>query len=336
MASLYVSLDELQSLAVQALIAHNTSGSNARSVAAALVAAEADGLAGQGLSCLESYCTQTQNGKVDGHAIPTLRKTASGVLRVNAKGGFAYPALFQAIEQLSEMVQFTGIAAAAVTNSHHCGSAGYHVEQLADKGLIGLMFSNTPKVIAPWGGQSPLFGINPVAFAAPRAHIAPLVIDLSLAQGTRGRIQQAAEAQNRIPEGWALDSEGNPTTDPHAAMSGAMLPIGEAKGAGLVLMVEILAAALTASQFGYEAGSFFAGSDTPSNVGQLIIAINPAPLSDGGFANRLEALLETILQQSGTRLPGSRRVAQRANARRHGIQMSQESFEELRQLGEQA
>ena len=133
------------------------------------------------------------------------------------------------------------------------------MEALARSGLIGLFFSNGPSAIAPWGGSKGVFSTNPIAFAAPRGARDPLVIDMSLSKVARGKINLAAQKGEAIPEGLALDSDGQPTTDAKAALAGTMLPMGDAKGAQLVLMVEILAAALSASHFGYEAGSFFSG-----------------------------------------------------------------------------
>ena len=252
-----LSLAQLHQLAVKALKLHNTSEPNANMVARALVAAEADGLGGHGLSRLPSYCAQSASGKVDGHAVPVATLVADSAIRVDAQHGFAFRALALAVEELCKLAPKNGIAVAAITHSHHCGAAGYHVEALARQGMVGLMFANTPRAIAPWGGKTGVFGTNPIAFAAPRKSKDPLVIDLSLSKVARGKIMVARQNKEPIPKGWALDSSGQPTTDPEAALSGTMLPMGEAKGAALVLMVEVLSAALTASHFGFEASSFF-------------------------------------------------------------------------------
>lgn len=202
------SLEQLHHQAVKALTLHNTSKANANMVATALVAAEADGLGGHGLSRLPSYCAQSASGKVDGHAVPVASQVAGAAVKIDARHGFAYPAMEQAINKLCTLTPETGIAVAAVTNSHHCGAAGYHVEKLAQKGLVGLLFANTPKAIAPWGGQKGIFGTNPIAFAVPRKNKEPLVIDLSLSKVARGKIMVANRDKQPIPEGWALDSAG--------------------------------------------------------------------------------------------------------------------------------
>lgn len=332
MSTVTLRLSDLTGLARDVLIAHDTNDSNAEQVATALTAAEADGQSGHGASRIPSYAAQAKSGKVNGHAVPKLKKVAAAALRVDARGGFAYPALNLAVEALIELTRETGTGGVAITNSHHSGVAAHHVEPLARAGLIGLSFGNTPQGIAPWGGTKGLFGTNPIAFAAPRKRADPLVIDMSLSKVARGRINIAAQKGEPIPEGWAVDAEGRPTTDPKAALAGTMLPMGDTKGAQLVLMVEILAAALTASQFGYEASSFFSAEGDPPRVGQFLIAIDPDPLSRNQFGERLEDLIAAILAQPGTRLPGERRYALRANAETHGVALSQKLYDTLLEM----
>jgi (2R)-3-sulfolactate dehydrogenase (NADP+) len=324
-----INLAELHRMVVKALCVHGTEASNAEQVAHALVAAEADGLPGHGLSRLTSYCAQVASGKIDGHAVPDLSQVANAVIVVDANYGFAYPAVDLAIEKLVALTQKTGVALAAITHSHHCGAAGYHVEALARQGLVALMFANTPKAIAPWGGTQAVFGTNPIAFAAPRRKNKPLVIDLSLSKVARGKILVASQQGNPIPEGWALDDRGKPTTNPDAALSGTMLPIGDAKGTVLAFMVEVLAAALTSSRFGFESSSFFSAEGSPPEVGQLLIAIAPGPISNGKFETRLEVLIEEILRQGDTRLPGDRRQGLREKAYRNGIRLTDKQYKKI-------
>jgi (2R)-3-sulfolactate dehydrogenase (NADP+) len=196
-----------------------------------------------------------------------------------------------------------------------------------------LLFANTPRAIAPWGCRIGVFGTNPIAFAAPRINRNPLVIDLSLSKVARGKIMVAEQEGKSIPEGWALDAHGKPTTDPKAAMAGTMLPMGDAKGAALVLMVEILSAALTAAHFGFEASSFFTAEGHPPGVGQLLIAMAPGPLSKDAFNKRLESLLSAILEQESTRLPGDRRLRLREAARKDGIKITEQQYNQLTALG---
>lgn len=321
-----------EALVAAALRAANTQPANAASVAAALVAAEIDGQGGHGLSRVASYAAQARSGKVDGQAVPSVALAAPALLAVDARHGFAYPALDAVVRELPGLAAETGIAAAAVTRSHHCGQAGRHVERLAEKGLVALIFANTPKAMAPWGGRRALFGTNPIAFAAPRRAAPPVVIDLSLSKVARGKVMAAKKAGRPIPEGWALDAEGRPTTDPQAALGGTMVPMGEAKGAALALMVEILAAAVTGAAFSHEASSFFEAEGAPPGVGQLVIGIDPDRAAGGGFAERLEGLIAAILTEPGVRLPGERRLAARARAAREGIAVAASLVAEIRAL----
>jgi (2R)-3-sulfolactate dehydrogenase (NADP+) len=329
MSTVTLSIDDLESLVVRALTANRTSLANAEQVAAAIALSEADGLKGHGASRVPFYAAQANSGKVDGNAIPECAEIGTAARRVDAKQGFSYPAINLAIEQLTEMAPRCGIAAASIGNSHHAGAAGQPVERLAQAGLVGLFFANSPEAIAPWGGSKPLFGTDPIAFAAPRQNNSPLVIDMSLSKVARGKIMVAAQQDEAIPEGWALDADGNPTTDAKAAMAGTMLPMGDAKGAQLVLMVELFAAALTGSLFGYEASSFFEAEGPAPRTGQFLIALDPDRFSNGIFSDRLEALICAILDQDGTRLPGARRFALRAKAKQDGVTLPRALYDEI-------
>ncbi len=333
MSTVTLSLHDAEVLAVKALMACGTSEANARSVARALVAADADGLASHGLSRVPAYAAQAKSGKVDGKAVPDLQAAGSAALRIDARDGFAYPALDLAVAEAIARTPQTGVLAIGIAQSHHFGAAGYHVERLAAAGLIGLAFSNSPAAMAPWGGTTPILGTNPIAFACPaEAGQPPLVVDLSLSEVARGKIMVAAQKGEAIPTGWALDAAGQPTTDAKAALAGSMLPMGGAKGAALALVVEILSAALTGSNFGHEAGSFFTADGPKPRIGQLLLAFNPGPLSGGAFSSRIATLLHTILDQDGTRLPGARRLANRAKAARDGVSLPAALHQEIAAL----
>jgi (2R)-3-sulfolactate dehydrogenase (NADP+) len=248
---------------------------------------------------------------------------------VDARDGFAFPAIAAGLARAEDLVKSAGVVAVGVTNSHHAGVVGYHVEPLAQRGLVALALGNSPAGIAPWGGSKALFGTNPIAFACPRDGGPPLVIDLSLSKVARGKVMVAAQRGEAIPEGWALDADGKPTTNAKAALAGTMVPMGEAKGAALVLMVELLAAALTGAQFGYEASSFFDAKGAPPRVGQFFLVIDPAAFAGRGFVARVEVLLNAILDQKGTRLPGDRRHKLRFKARTEGITIPDDLHQDL-------
>ncbi|MBX9589891.1 MAG: Ldh family oxidoreductase [Hyphomonadaceae bacterium] len=333
MSSTSLSPADLEALMAAALVASRTSEANARSVARALAQAEIDGQKGHGLSRVPSYAGQARSGKVDGQAVPEARLTRPGSLMIDARHGFAFPAFDLAIARLPEIARASGIAAAGVTRSHHCGVAGRHVERLAEAGLVALAFGNTPKAMAPWGGRQPLYGTNPIAFAVPLAHQPPIVVDMALSQAARGKILTAAQKGEAIPQGWAVDEHGQPTTDAQAALKGALQPVGGAKGAALALMVEVLAVALTGARFGFEASSFFDADGPPPGVGQLLIVIDPGAFGGADqFADRIAALAGMIEGNGEARLPGARRLALREKARREGVLVDAKLLDEVRAL----
>lgn len=332
-----LTLQQADALVRKVLVVCDTSPDNAASVARALVAAEADGQGGHGLSRLPSYAAQSRCGKVDGHARPAVAHPTPALLRVDAGFGFAFPAFDAAIDALPEMAANSGIAMAAIRRSHHFGQAGAHCERLAEKGLVAFVFGNTPKAIAPWGGTAPLYGTNPIAFAAPiAAGTPPLVIDLALSRSARGKIMAAQKAGTTIPEGWALDAQGQPTTDPTEALAGTMIPIGEAKGAALALMVEVMAAAVAGACLAFEATSLLNADGGPPDLGQTVIVIDPHLASGGVYGERMATLIAAIEAEEGARLPGSRRLESRARAAREGVAIAAPLHREILALLEDA
>ncbi len=314
-----LTLAEAQALVVRTLTRCKTDADIAASVARALVGAEADGQKGHGLSRVPSYAAQAKAGKVDGFAKPVLSWSRSAVAVVDARNGFAYPALDAALAALPEATRKNGVATAGIHHSHHCGVAGHPVEHLAQEGLMAILFANTPGAIAPWGGSKAVFGTNPIAFACPLPDHAPIVIDLSLSKVARGNILAAKQKGEPIPAGWALDADGKPTTDPNAALGGTMLPLGDAKGTALALMVELLAAGLTGANFAADASSFLDAKGGPPGTGQLLIAFDPAAFGGAGALAHFGALAASIEAQPGARLPGMRRLALREKAATDGL-----------------
>jgi len=324
------SLQDLRGLTVRVLTASKTSPDNAAVVAAALVRADADGIPSHGVARLPVFADQSKCSKVDGFAEPGLSETGTAAIRIDGKCGFAFPAIDLGLTRAIEMVEAAGVVAVAIGNSSHAGVLGHHVERLADHGLGAMAFVNTPAAISPWGGNRPLYGTDPIAFACPRPDAPPLVIDLSITKVARGKIKLAADRGEAIPEGWALDGDGNPTTDAGAAMQGgSLLPIGDAKGAALALMVELMGAAMTGSQYGYEASSFFDTEGGPPKTGQFFFVFKPERLGGDGVLARIEALMEAITDQPGTRIPGQRRLDNRAKAEADGVDIPDELLENL-------
>jgi (2R)-3-sulfolactate dehydrogenase (NADP+) len=327
-----LSLEDAEALLRRALLSVGVPEGSAASVAHALVSAEAEGQVGHGFSRLADYAGQVRSGKIVADAEPQAELVTPTCLRVDAGHGFAFPALDVAVREGCAVADRMGTAVMLVTRSHHCGALSLQVEKIARRGLIGLMVANSPPAIAPWGSNVPVFGTNPIAFAVPRMAQAPLVIDLSLSVVARGKIMNAKKLGKPIPEGWALDRDGNPTVDPDAALAGSMVPIGGAKGTALALMVEILAATLTAANPSSDVSSFFTADGPPPGTGQFLMAIRPHDRD--AFAQRLEALLGHIAGLEGARLPGARRAAAIERARAEGIDVPAAYVETARAMAE--
>jgi len=327
------SIDDAHKLICSTLERCNTTPENAARVADALVAAELAGQSGHGTRRVPSYAAQAASGKVDGHAVPRAEKTASAALRIDAANGFAYPALALADDMLPDMARECGVAIAAVHRSHHCGVAGVVVEKMAARGLVAMLFANTPAAMAPWGGDKAVFGTNPIAFAAPRENGSPIVVDVSLSKVARGKIMAAKQKGAELEPGWALDADGNPTTDADAALKGTMVPLGDAKGTALALMVELLSAGITGANYAANASSFFEGEGKPPGVGQSLLVIDPTKTGGSGVVTHIESLAQSIEGQANARLPGARRESIKEKVQIDGIEIDDELLAEIEQVG---
>ena len=314
-----LSIEDTERLVSDAFQRADVGTAQAASVARALVAAEASGQSGHGLRRVAAYAAQAKVRKVDGHARPAIDMTRNATMRVDAAEGFAFPAFDLTIERSSAIVIETGVLAIAIRNSHHAGVLGLTVERFAEKGLVALMMANSPGAMAAWGGTKGVFGTNPIAFATPLPGSDPVVIDLSLSKIARGKVMAAKQKGTAIPEGWALDKDGRPTTDADAALAGTMVPVGDAKGAALALMVEMLSAGLTGANYAYEASSLFDDRNGPPRLGQFILVLDPQAIGGENALGRLGELAEMIGREPGTRLPGRRGLTLRQKAATEGI-----------------
>ena len=328
-----LSLPDLEDLALRALAGSGANPDMAAATAAALVYADARGLASHGVARVPQYAAHLRNGRADGAAQPAVVRERGGAALVDARCGLAFPACALAVAETMRRARESGVAFAGVTNSHHFGVAAYHLEAVGAAGLVGLALSNSPAAMPAAGGARPLFGTNPIAAVFPRRDGAPLVVDLSLSEVARGKLMVAAKEGRPIPLGWALDAAGAPTTDPKAGLAGSMLPMGGAKGAMLALVVELAVTALTGAAFGFEASSFFVDEGNRPRLGQAFLCVDPDALAGRGvYLDRVEALITMMTADAGVRLPGARRAALAAKARRDGVEIPAALHEQLRGL----
>lgn len=331
-----LSLEEATRLALEALRHAGAGPAMAASTAKALVRAEAQGLASHGLIRVAQYATHLRNGRADGSAVPRVTRHQGAAVLVDAGQGLAFPACDLAVSTAIAAARTLGVSFAGVTNSHHCGVLVDHLRAVADAGLVGLAFANSPAAMPAAGGKHAIFGTNPVAAAFPRRSADPLMIDLSLSEVARGKLMVAAREGQTIPLGWALDSQGRPTTDPKAGLAGSMLPLGAAsspKGAMLALIVELLVTALLGAQFGFEASSFFVDEGNAPRLGQAFVVINPGALAGQDvYYERMETLIAEMLVDDGVRLAGARRIALEQQAGQSGLTIPDALHEQLHRL----
>ncbi len=327
-------------LVTQALAAAGANDAMARSVARALVLAESQGLSGHGLSRVGQYCTHLRNGRANGMAVATVSRRKGAAVLVDAGSGLAFPACDLAIVTAIATAREFGVCFAGVTNSHHAGVMVDHLRPVAQAGMVAMAFANSPAAMPAAGGRHPVFGTNPVAAIFPRRNADPLMIDLSLSEVARGKLMVAAKEGKAIPLGWALDADGEPTTDPQKGMLGSMLPVGAAtspKGAMLALMVELMVTAVIGAQFGFEASSFFVDDGNQPRIGQTFIVVDPGALAGtDAYYDRMEAVISEMLRDDGVRLAGARRLALERKAATAGLQVADALLAQLEKLGQAA
>lgn len=297
-----VAPEEIEARALSALMANGATRANAEPVARAIARAEAEGNSVCGLFYLPIFCDHLKCGKVDGNAVPAVTVEQAAV-SVDARFGFAHPAIAAGLPRLIEAARAHGIAAMAVKNSYNCLALGHHVTPLAEAGLVGICMSNAPASVAPPGATRKLFGTNPLAFAVPAGNGPPVVVDQSMSAVTKTAMILRRNRGEAIPLGWAQDSDGNPTLDPAIGLEGSLLPAGGQKGANIALLVEILAAALSGSALSAVASSFGGPEGGPPGVGQFMIAIDPGFFGNGALAGGMSAIAG-IYAAAEVRLPG--------------------------------
>ena len=305
MEKIEVNLSEVEALTEKALTSHGASVWIAKSVARAVRTAEAKGNLICGLYYLESYCSQLITGRVNGTVEPivTLPKAAS--IHVDAKFGFAQAAFERAMPLTIETAVKTGTCSLAISHSHTCTSLGYFTEQIAKSGFIGIGFTNASAVVSPPGGNKAILGTNPIAMAIPSKNgdIA-FQFDQSTSAIALGKITMAASAGEAIPLGWAVDSNGNDTTDPNKALKGSLKSSGDYKGWGFGLMTEVLAAAFTGSVNSLDVKGLKLPEGKPHNLGQCYLFLDPNTHGNS-FFDRIDRIINAVAEQEGTRLPGS-------------------------------
>jgi delta1-piperideine-2-carboxylate reductase len=330
---LHVKFDALKSTLARIFLKHGTSEFVANVLAENCAGCERDGAISHGVFRIPGYIASLDTGWVDGKAEPEISVVSPSFIRIDARNGFAQPALAVAAEAISAAVTETGIAVVATRNSHHFSALWPDVEPFARRGLMAITFVNGLANVVPHGGHAPVYGTNPIAFATPVAGTDPLVVDQATSVMANGEVRLHALANRTLPAGTGVDSDGNPSTDPHAVLAGGALnTFGGYKGSSIALMVELMAGALTGGQLSFE-NDFgdCVGAQTPK-AGQLLIVIDPERGGNNDFAGRVSVLCDRLIDAGQERLPGARRYENRRQSTLLGIPISEDKLLELQTL----
>lgn len=306
-----------------------------------LIRADLEGNESHGISRLSIYAKRIREGRIA--AAPDIAYEPSGaVLRVDGGGGLGQVVAYRAIERAMPLAREYGLAGVFVRNSNHFGTAAYFCQQACRENMALIAMTNSPSGIPPWGGKKAFFGTNPIAFGFPNREGPPVIVDMSSSVVARGKIILADKLGTPIPPGWAIDENGAETTDPAAALRGAVLPLGGAKGYALAMAIEIMCGVLSGAAYGPHVNNLYKDGDPPANVGHSFILLD---ISKWMPMDRYFETIQTFIREVkdvpkavGTEeiyYPGERRHAKFAERSAQGLSVSQEVVAELKALGDE-
>ncbi|WP_294393329.1 Ldh family oxidoreductase [uncultured Sphingomonas sp.] len=329
-----MSLDALADMSRTILTRHGLAPAHIEAVTRTIVAGERDGCASHGAYRLLVCINTLKTGKVVRDAEPRVAEPAPALARVDAGGGFAQLAFERGLPLLVQKARANGIAALAINHCVHFAALWPEIEALTEQGLVAFACTPSHAWVAPAGGTRPIFGTNPIAFGWPRADSPPFIFDFATSAVARGEIELHRRAGKAIPEGWGVDADGHPSTDPQAVLQGAMLTFGGHKGSALAAMVELLAGPLIGDLTSAESIALDAGAGSSPIGGEFVLAIDPAGFLGAEAAAhiaRAEALFTGITDQ-GARLPSQRRYDARARSMRDGVVLPRALYDDLQAL----
>lgn len=314
------------------------SSSHAHDTARVLVRTNLRGIDTHGVSRISGYLQKVRTGEVNARAVPHY-DVSDGILRFNGDGGLGQAVAMEAVRQTVEHARETSAVICVIRESGHLAAIGQFVLEAAEQGMVAVLCQETPPLMALEGSNRAAIGNNPIAFAVPVAGRAPLVFDMATSVVARGNVLQAiADKAEEIPEGWAIGADGQPTTDPLAALKGAMLPIAGHKGIGLAMLVQVLAGSLTGSMTAVSAATHAAMSSA-GNISAFLLVLNPERfVGRDAFDAHVADWLRTYKDASGegSRYPGERAAECEAERRTTGIPIAVSTLAELVKIGAEA
>ena len=296
-----------QALIVLCLTALGAAGADRRVaelLTEAALFAEDRGKAVAGMVHLLDHIDAMDDGRLDGRAVPRLAHPSPAVITSDARGGIAHTGFDEGFADFVKAARSYGLAAFAQQGSFTCGPLGWFAERLANAGLVAVATAVSPALMAAGPGTGRVFGTNPLAYSVPRAGGVPLTVDQASSSTAFVSVRDAAASGVSLPEGWAVDAEGNPTTDSEAALAGALLPFGGYKGANIALLVELLSA-MAGGNWSVDAPPWDSGSRSPS-IGMFVLAVDHSVVG-GAFPVRVTEYLHRLVD-SGVQLAGGRRI----------------------------
>ncbi|WP_037682494.1 Ldh family oxidoreductase [Streptomyces griseus] len=315
--------------------AHGVPPADARLLGDTLVTAELWGHPSHGVLRLPWYLARLATGATAAVAAPEVVSDNGAVLVVDGRDGLGQVLTDQAVTWGVERARRHGISAVAVRNSGHFGTAAYFTRRAAEQGCVALLITNASPAMAPWGGREKRVGTNPWSIAAPGGRYGTVVMDIANTAVARGKIYHAKERGEPLPEGWAADADGAPTTDPRRAIEGLILPMAGHKGYAISFMFDVLAGVLTGSSF----GSAVVGPYRPagrSGAGHLLICIDIRSMADpADFEKRMEALIEetkstpTAPGTAEVFVPGEPEIRTAERLRSEGIPLADDTWASL-------
>lgn len=326
----------LHAFACDALRACGLAPDIAALVADTLVDADARGIGSHGIVRLPIYVKRLQSGLVDAAAVPTV-DVIGALATVDGRNCVGALAARSGMEAAIGLAARLGIGMALVNHSNHCGALGFYVRDAARRGFMAIGASNAPVTMAYHGGRTRAVGTNPFAIAVPRGETPPLVLDVATSAVARGKIIVAASEGRAIPDGWAMDVDGNPTTDADRALEGSVLPFAGPKGSGLAMMIDLLCGVVAGADFGRNIGDMYENWTRPQNVGHVFLAIRPGD-DPNAFLERIEAFVRDVAAlppatgNERVLLPGEVEELAAADASREGVKVARSTLAALAAL----
>jgi LDH2 family malate/lactate/ureidoglycolate dehydrogenase len=287
--------DSLRDFYYRVLLAVGTGTEEASITADALIDADLHGLETHGAFRIPAYVRIAQENVLDAEQKPQIEWRKGALSLINGNNGWGQPAARLAVSEVIANAKTSCIGAAGVYNTNHIGTCAYYARMLARAGLVGFVTTNSPPNMPPTGGAEAVLGTNPICFSAPASGGRVVVVDMATSIVAKGKIMLAAERGDAIPEDWAVDKDGHPTTDPKAAMGGYLLPVGGPKGYGLAFFAEVFAGVLTGAEVAKDLTTMYSPQLRKSGVGAFLFGIDTAAFGASDVSARMDKLIAMVV-----------------------------------------